>query len=276
MSKYDVPEKSFQFPTILAVLGIFVFGIFFIYQSGYFSGENEPIPREAAVSYVGEFESYEASKNYCWINFQDGSYYAIHAHTEKDEFREAMKALSVGTRLSILVNPNNDYVIEVKTDTQELLNFDTSQKDIRASEYGYMNFGIVLCAIDVMLASALLTEWLLRLRRNKKVQHTRASVYEVNEGYDTPALRSADKHVKCRILLEKQIGQYHICYRRVKKTNELVINGYVYDEYVALIEFEHALYAMVDGHHFEVGFDADSYSYIKFDGQNLVRKMRLI
>ena len=275
MSKYDAPEKRFQFPTILAVLGIFVFGIFFIYQSGYFSGENEPIPREAAVSYVGEFESYETSKNYCWINFQDGSYYAVHAHTEMDDFREAMEALSVGTRLFILVNPNNEYVIEVRTDTRELLNFDDSQKAIRDSEYGYFYFGLFLIAIDLIFGAILLLDWMLRLRKTRAEAIRKRKIF-VGEGLDTPALRSADRSVKCRIFLEKQIGQYHICYRRVKKTNELVINGYVYDEYVALIEFEHALYAMVDGHRFEVGFDAESYSYIKFDGRNLVRKMRLI
>ena len=52
----------------------------------------------------------------------------------------------------------------------------------------------------------------------------------------TPMLRMADTDVKSRILLEAQHLGYHIEYRRVKRTNELVVNGRVYDEYEALVE----------------------------------------
>ncbi len=87
-------------------------------------------------------------------------------------------------------------------------------------------------------------------------------------------LRMAED-VKCRIFLEADVSGMHIVYRRVKRTNELVINGYVYDEYVALAEFAHTLAANVNGHKVEAGFDGTSRVSITVDSQVVAKKMRL-
>lgn len=87
--------------------------------------------------------------------------------------------------------------------------------------------------------------------------------------------RRADEDVKHRVLLECEHGTYRICYRRVKRINELVINGYVYDEYEALMELEHILSANLDGHRIEVGFDGRGWSFCRFDGEEVAKKMRL-
>ncbi len=92
---------------------------------------------------------------------------------------------------------------------------------------------------------------------------------------DTP-LRVAVKDVKCRILLEKAVGTYRICYRRVGKTNELVVNGMVYDEMTATLEGEHELAAVVDGHNILVGLDNTNHSYVTFDGETVAKKIRWI
>ncbi len=92
---------------------------------------------------------------------------------------------------------------------------------------------------------------------------------------DTP-LRVAAKDVKCRIFLEKTVGTYRICYRRVKKTNELVVNGMVYDEMTATLEGEHELTAVVDGHNIRVGLDNTNHSYVTFDGETVAKKIRWI
>ncbi len=93
---------------------------------------------------------------------------------------------------------------------------------------------------------------------------------------NSPVLRMADMEEKSRILLEAESGGYHIVYRRVKKTNELVVNGRVYDEYVALIEYPHTLTAIVDGHKIEIQYDMGSHMYIVFDGEMLAEKLRMI
>jgi hypothetical protein len=87
-------------------------------------------------------------------------------------------------------------------------------------------------------------------------------------------IRPADKNVKHRIFLQKHIFSYDICYRRVKHTNELVINGNVYDEIEGIMEYPHSLKAFIDGHYIVVGFDGLR-SYINVDGDNVAKKIRL-
>lgn len=92
---------------------------------------------------------------------------------------------------------------------------------------------------------------------------------------DSVPLRKSERHVKHRMLLSYNALGHEIEYRRVKKTNELVIDGNVYAEYTALMERSHQLTAMVDGHRFEVGFDSlSSQSYISIDGQLVHSKLR--
>ena len=90
----------------------------------------------------------------------------------------------------------------------------------------------------------------------------------------SPIIRVADMGVKHRVLLSANVMNYDICYRRVNRTNELVVNGNVYDELVALLEKEHVLRAYIDGHCIEVGLRA-SRSFIAFDGEIVAKKMRL-
>jgi hypothetical protein len=90
-------------------------------------------------------------------------------------------------------------------------------------------------------------------------------------------LRPADISVKSRTLLEYSSNGHNILYRRVKRTNELVIDGYVYDEYTALSELSHALTANLDGHRYMVGFDSRaSTSFVKIDGITMIEKRRFI
>ncbi len=93
---------------------------------------------------------------------------------------------------------------------------------------------------------------------------------------NSPVLRMADMEEKSRILLEAESGGYYIVYRRIKSTNELVVNGRVYDEYVSLIEHPHTLTAIVDGHKIEVTYDTTSHMYIMFDGEQLAKKLRIV
>ena len=93
---------------------------------------------------------------------------------------------------------------------------------------------------------------------------------------DSTPLRMADMTVKYRTLLEHTEDGFRILYRRVGKTNELIIGGKVYDEYIARLEFAHNLNAVVSGHEIQAGFDGMSASYIMFDNKVVARKTRLI
>ena len=93
---------------------------------------------------------------------------------------------------------------------------------------------------------------------------------------NSTAIRPADTDVKARVLMEIETLGHKITYRRIKRTNELVIDGDVYAEYIAMAEMPHALSATIDGHSFEVGLDHLSRSYVKVDGNVVSTKLRVI
>lgn len=101
-----------------------------------------------------------------------------------------------------------------------------------------------------------------------------ASENSAEEIPDSPILRRADTETKFRVLLEARVDNYHICYRRIKHTNELVINGNVYAELKGIIESAHILGAVVDGHIIEASFNG-THSIIEFDEKLVAKKLRL-
>jgi hypothetical protein len=88
------------------------------------------------------------------------------------------------------------------------------------------------------------------------------------------ALRRADMEQKHRILLKAEFEGHTVVYRRVKKVNELVIDGFVYDEMELGIEPAHSLSARIDGKLYEVGYDGKSSSYFNVDGTRKAKKTR--
>ncbi len=136
--------------------------------------------------------------------------------------------------------------------------------------WGWIGGGF-LCLLGIFLL------WFARARENEAVNEELrcAAVAETvtANGGRSPALRPADTTAKCRVFLQIKKGGLDICYRRVKRTNELVVNGSVYDEITALLEFDHRLVAVLDGHTVEAGYSEEC-SYIKLDGKLLAKKQR--
>ena len=62
-----------------------------------------------------------------------------------------MDSLSIGTKLDLLVNPRNGYVMEIKAQGEELLNFNKTQAEIQSYCKGYLTIGIVTCLIGLFL-----------------------------------------------------------------------------------------------------------------------------
>lgn len=95
------------------------------------------------------------------------------------------------------------------------------------------------------------------------------------ENVTCAAKRMADMEEKARVLASAEAFGHEIIYRRVKRVNELVIDGYVYDEWEALFETAHTLSAQFDGHTFVAGYDGKFYSFIEVDGERIAKKARL-
>lgn len=132
----------------------------------------------------------------------------------------------------------------------------------------------------VMLACGVYAHF--KLKRVMQEEQEQSSVVDaaeeeiVNDGFETPnspILRAADMTVKARVLLEVKVGDHVVTYRRVKRVNELVIDGFVYDEYSAVIETPHFLTAKFDGHTVGVGYNG-TVSYAVVDGQQVASKVR--
>lgn len=88
-------------------------------------------------------------------------------------------------------------------------------------------------------------------------------------------LRFAERDVKFRVLLESNTLGHRICYRRVKRVNELVVDGYVYDQVEMLFETAHTLTAVIDGRTIQVGYDGRSNSFLRIDGEAVAKKLRI-
>ena len=130
-----------------------------------------------------------------------------------------------------------------------------------------------MCAAGHVLMLLSMTVGIVASYRQVNVPEEFAGTPEDAPVREAP-LRMADMDVKFRILLEDEYGGHKVIYRRVKRTNELVIDGWVYDEIEMLMEFGHSLSARINGQIYEVGYDAASHSYFSVDGVMQCRKLR--
>lgn len=261
-------DALLETPKGMVIFGVFaiLFGLFFAFIA---TNGNDPIPREEAVAYEGNFEKFRESKNYSTIYFTDGTTYEVYPHTLPREFRDSMETLETGTRLYLLINPNTSYAVEVRTENEELLNFETSQQEMADYQIWYVGIGGF-----VVLAGVFCIVYGIFFARHKKKEKAKEDKSQKKPAPKTPLRPAAEG--KARILLEAQKGKYHICYRRIGRTNELVINGEVWDEYKATMEFHHRLCAVIDGNKIEAGLSNDHNSYIAFNGHWIAEKVRWI
>ena len=262
----DVVMESPTALILIAILAIAA-GLFMILLQN----QNRPIPREEAVAYTGEFTKYRWGRKDFTIYFADGNTYAAHPYIRKTgELADCLDELEEGTVLHLLINPNNHYVVEVKTDSEELLNFEATQTAIISYDKWYAGIGVFMC----LGGGFLIVYGIVSLCSRKREERRRKA--RSPKGSDSQPLRPVQPALKSKILLDARVKGYTICYRRMHHVNELVVNGQVYDERRGIIEFEHCLRAVVDGHTIEAGLDERSFSYIRFDGRVLAERQRLI
>lgn len=92
---------------------------------------------------------------------------------------------------------------------------------------------------------------------------------------DTWPIEAAQPLAGQEILLEVESHGLHIGYRRIGQVHELIINDYVFDRVEVLVESNHALRAVCNGHTVEAGFHAGAAgSYILVDGTPVAQRSR--
>ena len=181
-----------------------------------------------------------------------------------------------GTKLFLLVNPNSHCIAEIRTETEELLNFEISQQTTYNYHKGYIWIGAFMCIAPIILTLLLKFERKAEKKETARQKSKKAKIKDGAHHVDTPPLRTAEKVKKEKILLSANVKDFCVMYRRIRSVNELVVNGKVYDELKAVIEFPHNLFANIGGHTIEAGYSDSSNSYIRFDGQTIAEKKRLL
>lgn len=265
-------RKSILLRILLVLLG-FSFGFFgFILPKW----DHVPVSREEAETYTGYFEKYEHETNYRYLYFQDGSEYGLYPHTEPQALSSFLESMEPGTKLYLTIHPKSCYVIEIRTETEELLNFETSQAENYKYQNGYIWIGVFLCLVPFAVIALIIVWNKAEEKESARQKKQRTKVASGMYGIDTPTIRTAASAKKERILLKVDISGYEIVYRRIKTVNELIVNGVVYDEKKALIEVNHTLIAVIDDHTIEAGLHDDCMSFIRFDGKTIAEKKRVI
>ncbi len=271
-SKQDMRIVRLAF--IPAALIFLVLSVIFIG----FQTQNKPVSRDEAVFCQGYFEDYQIHKTprrtgNCWIDLSDGTRCFVYAHTRTTEFHDSMEAMEKGTELSLAIHPESHYVIEVKTADREILHFEESQRAIARHSNSYVVLGLLMGIFGAVCLWYVLFS--LIYERNERKKARRKEIYAQNHpDENTPCLRPAGEGNKCRVFVRDKIDGYCISYRRRRIVNELVINGYVYDQKKGLFEFAHNLSVTLDGHLIEAGLDEGGISYLHYDGKRRKRKKR--
>ncbi len=142
---------------------------------------------------------------------------------------------------------------------------------------GFSSDSIIDVLIHIWVISYLIIAIITYYKMKKAPEEEIDLIAEFEEtavdGISSP-LRVAED-VKHRVFVEADVSGMNIVFRRVKRTNELVINGNVYDEYEAFAEFEHTLTANYNGHKVEAIYDGKTSVKILVDSKEVAKKLRL-
>lgn len=138
--------------------------------------------------------------------------------------------------------------------------------------------------LDVLIHAWVLYYLIIGVRSGSKLSHLPAEETAFAEpcqpesaapAVNSAPLRTAEPDDTARAFLEGDYVGHHICYRKVRRTNELVVDGHVYDQVEMLLESVHSLNAVIDGHAISAGYDG-ACSFLTIDGQQVDRRIRVV
>ncbi len=133
--KSDSPYVIITMAVLMAVVSI----IFIKMPNDY-----KIIERENARPYEGIYESYYTdSKDYIELSFKDEMKCDIHECLGSIDLYDKLDSLSSGEKLYVLENPETGFIIELKTDKEEIINFETSQAKMLKNAKFFMWMGII-------------------------------------------------------------------------------------------------------------------------------------
>lgn len=159
----------------LILLGLFL-GSVFLSSVLYF---NMPIEKEKAESVTATFDSYRivGKKRHhsgeVALYFSDSESYTF--PSQKTEHIEALDDLKKGEKLELLIHPNTDSVMEMKSGRGVLLSFEESSGIMKNNRIGFSVFACFMYSVAVMGVLALLMRYL---------KHRKAIIKKTDIGSD--------------------------------------------------------------------------------------------
>lgn len=170
MAKQKKSEPLNRWVALVLVLIAIFLGTLFI--SDFL--KNKPITREEAIETIGEFKEFDGHQKMkggfteVSLFFTDAPRQYINSCCVSDELLESLKNTPVGTEFRILVNPNNDYVIEVVANNESLLDFDYSQKYLELDSVFGIYLGVFLYTSAIMFIVQAVRDFKKKFRRTKQ------------------------------------------------------------------------------------------------------------
>lgn len=154
---------------VMALISIFIGTVF--------SSElylNQPIKREDAtkincvfVDFGGGHKKLKGGTTDITLHFNDDSFQFIDNYCVSDELIERLKTIPSGTEFKMLVNPKNDYVVELVANDVVLLDFDYAQKELEREGVRSFYLGIVMYVFAIIFIIQAILDFKKKIRRAK-------------------------------------------------------------------------------------------------------------
>ncbi len=154
---------------VMALISIFMGTVFssIIYL-------NQPIDREEAtklncvfVDFGGGHKKLKGGTTDITLRFNDDSFQSIKNYCISDELIEKLKTTPSGTEFEMLINPKNNYVIELIANDEVLLDFDYAQKELEQESVGFFYLGIVMYVFSIIFIIQAILDFRKKIKRIK-------------------------------------------------------------------------------------------------------------
>ena len=144
LERFDEKKHNAKMSTITAIIGaIFLasLAIFLCFVVGIY----EPIDKEETIIRTVEFDHYSSysskgrTRRYIELTNEERIWISV----GEENLANSLRALSPGTILTLRLHPNGT-ILEISTETKELLNFDDAQDELRTESIFWFVVGIIM------------------------------------------------------------------------------------------------------------------------------------
>lgn len=148
---------SVKMPAIFAAICFFI-GTVFAFGMWYWG---ETINKSEAISDTAIFESYKIDRGNVLqngpyssiktieINFSDREKSFIDGASASRDVLDALEDLRQGETVRLLIHPNSNTIVEMKSGNKTVLDFDDSMGDLRLENIGFSVLGVFMYGIAV-------------------------------------------------------------------------------------------------------------------------------